>query len=170
MNRAGRPPRFCYVFPCELQGPAWAVGRYSSSQSAGETSQNIICKTLRQIGRPALYFWWNFSLSNALFTTTHLKTVLVKRLTYPYRLLQWQTKVESMRLTNHARDDRFVTRPTLFCCLFDRVDEFVALRRVGTGSLLLHYFKLQAPLSSFSSAACRSPFLFVHIHTASVET
>ena len=47
--------RFCHVFPCELQGPAWAVGRYSISQSAGGTSQNIIFKTLRQIGRPALY-------------------------------------------------------------------------------------------------------------------
>ena len=47
--------RFCYVFPRELRGPAWAVGSYSISQSAGGTSQNIICKTLRQIGRPALY-------------------------------------------------------------------------------------------------------------------
>ena len=47
--------RFCYVFPGELQGPAWAVGSYSISQSAGETYQNIIFKTLRQIGRPALY-------------------------------------------------------------------------------------------------------------------
>ena len=46
--------RFCYVFPCELRGPAWAVGSYSVSQSAGGTSQNIIFKTLRQIGRPAL--------------------------------------------------------------------------------------------------------------------
>ena len=46
---------FCYVFPCELQGPAWAVGSNSISQSAGETSQNIIFKTLRQIGRPTLY-------------------------------------------------------------------------------------------------------------------
>ena len=46
--------RFCYVFPCELRGPAWAVGSYSISQSAGGTSQNIIFKTLRQIGRPAL--------------------------------------------------------------------------------------------------------------------
>ena len=27
--------RFCYVFPCELRGPAWAVGNYSISQSAG---------------------------------------------------------------------------------------------------------------------------------------
>ena len=47
--------RFCYVFPCELQGPAWAVGSYSISQSAGGTSQNIIFKTLRQIGCPDLY-------------------------------------------------------------------------------------------------------------------
>ena len=47
--------RFCYVFPCELGGPVWAVGSYSISQSAGGTSQNIIFKTLRQIGRPALY-------------------------------------------------------------------------------------------------------------------
>ena len=47
--------RFCYVFPCELRGPIWAVGSYSISQSAGGTSQNIIFKTLRQIGRPALY-------------------------------------------------------------------------------------------------------------------
>ena len=36
--------RFCYVFPCELRGPAWAV--YSISQSAGGTSQNIIFKTM----------------------------------------------------------------------------------------------------------------------------
>ena len=47
--------RFCYVFPCELREPAWAVGSYSISQSAGGTSQIIIFKTLRQIGRPALY-------------------------------------------------------------------------------------------------------------------
>ena len=47
--------RFFYVFPCELRGPAWAIGSYSISQSAGGTSQNIIFKTLRQIGRPALY-------------------------------------------------------------------------------------------------------------------
>ena len=46
---------FGYVFPFELQGPAWAVGSYSISQSARGTSQNIIYKTLRQIGRPALY-------------------------------------------------------------------------------------------------------------------
>ena len=46
--------RFCYVFPCELRGPAWAVGSYSISQSAGGNSQNIIFKTLRQIGCPAL--------------------------------------------------------------------------------------------------------------------
>ena len=45
---------FCYVFPCELRRPDWAVGSYSISQSAGGTSQNIIFKTLRQIGRPAL--------------------------------------------------------------------------------------------------------------------
>ena len=35
--------------------PTWAVGSYGISQSAGGTSQNIIFKTLRQIGRPALY-------------------------------------------------------------------------------------------------------------------
>ena len=46
--------RFCYVFPCELRGPAWAVGSYSNSQSARGTSQNIIFKTLRRIGCPAL--------------------------------------------------------------------------------------------------------------------
>ena len=54
--RAGRP--ICRkVLSCfhELRGPAWAVGSYSISQSAGGTSQNIIFKTLRQIGRPALY-------------------------------------------------------------------------------------------------------------------
>ena len=44
--------RFCYVFPCELRGPAWAVGSYSIGQSAGGTSQHIIIKTLRQIGAP----------------------------------------------------------------------------------------------------------------------
>ena len=37
--------RFCYVFPCDLQGPARAVGSYSISQSAGGTSKNIIFKT-----------------------------------------------------------------------------------------------------------------------------
>ena len=47
--------RFRYVFQCELWGPAWAVGSYSISQSAGGTSQSIIFKTLRQIRRPALY-------------------------------------------------------------------------------------------------------------------
>ena len=47
--------RFCYVFPCELRRTAWAVGSYSISQSAEGTSQNIIFKTLRQIGRPTLY-------------------------------------------------------------------------------------------------------------------
>ena len=46
--------RFCYAFPCELRGPAWAVGSYSISQSAGETSQNIIFKTLRQTSRSVL--------------------------------------------------------------------------------------------------------------------
>ena len=47
--------KFCFVFPYELRGPAWAVGSYSISQSAGETSQNITFKTLRQLGRPSLY-------------------------------------------------------------------------------------------------------------------
>ena len=47
--------RFCFVFPCDLRGPVWAVGSFSISQSAGGTSRNIIFKTLRQIGRPALY-------------------------------------------------------------------------------------------------------------------
>ena len=47
--------KFCDFFPCELRGPAWVVGSYSISQSAGGTSQNITSKTLRQIGRPALY-------------------------------------------------------------------------------------------------------------------
>ena len=46
--------RFCYVFPCELRWPAWAVGSCSISQSAGGTSQNITFKTLQQKGRPAL--------------------------------------------------------------------------------------------------------------------
>ena len=63
--------RFCYVFPCELRGPAWAVGSYSISQSAGGTSQNIIYKTLRQIGRPALYMLFDRSLS--IIRTTSLK-------------------------------------------------------------------------------------------------
>ena len=35
--------------------PAWVACSFSISQSAGGTSQNIIYKTLRQIGRPALY-------------------------------------------------------------------------------------------------------------------
>ena len=51
--------RFCYGFPYELRGPDWAVGSYSISQSSGGTSQNIISKTLRQIGRPALYTLWD---------------------------------------------------------------------------------------------------------------
>ena len=38
--------RFCYVFPCELGGPAWAVGSCSISQSAGELPKTIIFKTL----------------------------------------------------------------------------------------------------------------------------
>ena len=38
-----------------MRRPAWAVGSYSTGQSAGGTSQNIIFRTLRQIGRPALY-------------------------------------------------------------------------------------------------------------------
>ena len=58
--------RFCYVFPCELRGPALAVGSYSISQSARGTSQNIIFKTLRHIGRPALYL-----LTESLYTATY---------------------------------------------------------------------------------------------------
>ena len=49
--------RFCHAFPCQLRGPAWAVGSYSISQSAGGTSQNITFKTLRQIDSPALYLY-----------------------------------------------------------------------------------------------------------------
>ena len=47
--------RFCYSFLSELRGPAWAVGTYSIGHSAGGTSQNMICKTLRQIDSPTLY-------------------------------------------------------------------------------------------------------------------
>ena len=47
--------RFCYVLPCELQGPVWAVGSCSISQSVGGASQNIIFKTLRQPEHPTLY-------------------------------------------------------------------------------------------------------------------
>ena len=46
--------RFCYVFQCELRGPAWAVGSYSISQHPEELPKNIIFKTLQQIGRPSL--------------------------------------------------------------------------------------------------------------------
>ena len=46
--------RICYFFPCELRGPAWAVGSYSISQSDGGTSQNITFETFQQIGRPTL--------------------------------------------------------------------------------------------------------------------
>ena len=46
--------RFSYVFQLELRGPAWAVGSYSMSQSAGGTSQIMICKTYVQSG--AAYF------------------------------------------------------------------------------------------------------------------
>ena len=48
-------PRFCYVFPCELQGPAWAVGSYSISQSVGGTSQNHYLQNLATDRTPALY-------------------------------------------------------------------------------------------------------------------
>ena len=61
--------RFCYVFPCELQGPAWAVGSYSISQSTGGTSQNIIFKTLRQIGCPALYMLYARTLMRPTFSS-----------------------------------------------------------------------------------------------------
>ena len=44
---------FCYGFQHNLRGPAWTVGSYSISQSAGRTSQNIIFQTLQQIGRYA---------------------------------------------------------------------------------------------------------------------
>ena len=44
---------FVTIFPCELRGPAWAVGSYSISQSARGTNQNIFFKTLQKIGRPA---------------------------------------------------------------------------------------------------------------------
>ena len=50
---------FCNVFRGELRGPAWAVGSYSISRSARETYQTIIFKTLRLIGRPALYLVLN---------------------------------------------------------------------------------------------------------------
>ena len=56
--RAGRPigrKILCSMRVAELRGPAWAVGTYSISQTAGGTSQNIIFKTLRQIGRPTLF-------------------------------------------------------------------------------------------------------------------
>ena len=46
---------FCYIFRGELQGPAWAVGSYSVSQSAGGIYHYIIFKTLRQTRRIALY-------------------------------------------------------------------------------------------------------------------
>ena len=42
-------------FHVSCRGPAWALGSYNISQSAGGTSQKIIFKTLRQIGLPALY-------------------------------------------------------------------------------------------------------------------
>ena len=58
--RAWRPicRKILLCFSCELRWPAWAVGCYSISQSARGTSQNIIFKTLRPIGRPALYFMY----------------------------------------------------------------------------------------------------------------
>ena len=46
--------RFCYSFLSELRGPARVVGTYSIGHSAGGTSQNMICKTLRQIDSPTL--------------------------------------------------------------------------------------------------------------------
>ena len=47
--------RFCYSFLSELRGPACSVGTYSIGHLAGGTSQNMICKTLRQIDSPTLY-------------------------------------------------------------------------------------------------------------------
>ena len=41
---------FRYVFLCELRGPAWAIGSYSSGPLAGGTPQIIIFKTLRMTG------------------------------------------------------------------------------------------------------------------------
>ena len=46
---------FCYVFLCELRGPAWAVGSHSSSPPAGGIPQIIIFKTLWMTGWKALY-------------------------------------------------------------------------------------------------------------------
>ena len=44
--------RFCYVFPCELRGPAWAVG---SGPPAGGTPQILVNKTSRMTGRLRVY-------------------------------------------------------------------------------------------------------------------
>ena len=42
--------RFCYDFLCELRGPAWAVGSYSSGPPAGGTFQNTLNKISRMKG------------------------------------------------------------------------------------------------------------------------
>ena len=37
--------KLCYVFPCELRGPAWAVGSYEISQLAKHYLQNLATDT-----------------------------------------------------------------------------------------------------------------------------
>ena len=72
-----------------LPGPAWAVGSYSISQSAGGNSKNIFFKTLRQIGRPALYKWplqtvSQFEELNCSFRFQYMKSLDSAPLCDPY--------------------------------------------------------------------------------------
>ena len=55
LYRAGLPICRKVLLCFSMQRPAWAVGSYSISQSAGGTPQIMICKTSRQIESPALY-------------------------------------------------------------------------------------------------------------------
>ena len=52
---------FCYVFRCELRGPAWAVGSYSIGLPAGGIFQNTFNKISRIRGRPRVYYVWGLS-------------------------------------------------------------------------------------------------------------
>ena len=74
--------RFCYVFPCELRGPAWAVGSCRISQSAGGTSQNTSGidrkeQTVRSVlmGQSVLFYHYRSDLQN-LATDRTLRFVL----------------------------------------------------------------------------------------------
>ena len=62
--------------------PAWAVGSYSSTQSAGGASQNIIFKILRQIGRPTVRF--NLILAKKTILHPNSPCLYIKLIPYIY--------------------------------------------------------------------------------------